>query len=226
MLVMRIVERAEKILWSSEGTQGLDYLLGRGLQPETIKEARLGYIPGEAGGWLEEHELRIPLGITIPSFVNGALWQVRVRRFVEKEKYRSISGGKLVGSLFMGDGIKPFQPVIIVEGEFDCLILRQLAGEFCAVAPSSAANTLSKYWLDRIRNAPFVLMRMDDDPAGRACIERHRGISNNIYPVRVPEGHKDVNDLYLKDQKLAQAWLTELLDFYQAQFDASIPRLP
>jgi DNA primase len=62
----RIVEIAEAQLWSSSGTRALAYLEGRGLGHAVIREARLGYIPGQytEGQMLEG--IWVWAGITIP----------------------------------------------------------------------------------------------------------------------------------------------------------------
>lgn len=218
-LIEDLNQKAVNCLWSERGKIARDYLHGRGLSDETIERANLGYIP-EGKKWYNLQGVKVPSGITIPSTIDGQLWQVRVRRVVgasQGDKYRSIGDGKLEGSLFWGDYLEPHKPVVIVESEMDCLTLLQLAGNFCPVALSSASNTLSQHWLTKLIFAPKIMLRTDDDKAGLQCRERHLALSDGIKPISVPTGYKDINELYQADPALCQHWLDGLLEVLPEQ---------
>lgn len=209
-----LANKAIDCLWSGKGRIARDYLHGRGLTDETILKARLGYIP-EGKKWYNlPNGVKAPSGITIPSTLDGELWQVRVRRVVgatDGDKYRSIGDGRLVGSLFWGDNLQAGKPVIVVESEMDCLTLLQLTGDFCPVALSSASNTLTKHWLTKMIFAPVILLRTDADEAGKRCLDRHLALSDSIKPIPVPSHFKDVNEMYCYNPFYAQRWLDNVL---------------
>lgn len=94
----RVVSQAEDWLWSAVGEPALTYLLGRGLTEQTIRAARLGYIPGDFRAWQHIDGLNVPCGITLPWFAADALWAVKVRRAAGVPKYRQIAGGTSIGT--------------------------------------------------------------------------------------------------------------------------------
>jgi len=212
-IVEELNQQAIACLWSDKGKLAREYLAGRGLTDDTIQHFNLGYIP-ETRAWYERHGIKVPSGVTIPSTVNGQLWQVRVRRVVNAkpdDKYRSIGDGRLVGSLFNGDAIQPHKPIVIVESEMDCMTLHQLTGDFCPVALSSASNTLTKYWLQKMAFSPYILMRTDADPAGKECLARHQDLAH-IIPIHTPSGIKDINEFFCSDAVHCQQWLAQILN--------------
>src|SRR6266566_2478380 len=106
--------RAQRYLWSDKGERGLAYLHGRGLTDETIKYARLGFCPGwyheSLENWgltsirtLEETEIKIPPGITIPWFVEGKCWKLSVRR--PDKSYFQVLGSS--DALYNTDSMQP-----------------------------------------------------------------------------------------------------------------------
>lgn len=207
-----LVDQAQKCLWSKDGSRALAYLMGtRGLNQTTIKIAHLGYIPADKADdytygrllypeWqLDGKPVRAHCGIVIPHFADGQLWAVRIRRppGIEGAKYMGIRGGSK--ALYWVDEIMPGYPIIIVEGEFDCLVIEQCAFEEIApVAIASASNKhINPRWLDKLISAPVILSRMDGDGAGAAADSVLRQLSARIRPVQVPDGFKDVNELLL-----------------------------
>jgi len=109
------------------GAQGR--LNKRGLSDGTIRSWDLGYNPeGQeiAGRWVEE-------GITIPWWADGKVWHVNVRRAGKEPdpKYKAVSGGRPI--LFGADRLAG-EDLVLVEGEFDCVLLKQDAGDLVAVA--------------------------------------------------------------------------------------------
>src|SRR5690606_19354238 len=83
----QVVERAEETLWSVRGEPALDYLTGRGLEGETIREAHLGVVPGGYRQWRTIAGLSVPCGITIPWMTGETVWAVKVRRAAGQPKY-------------------------------------------------------------------------------------------------------------------------------------------
>ncbi|MCD4684493.1 MAG: hypothetical protein K8S97_00965, partial [Anaerolineae bacterium] len=99
----QIVDQAEEWLWEAPGEAALTYLLEeRGLTARTIREARLGVIPGGCRQWQAMAGLNVPCGITIPWITGATLWAVKVRRLHGRVKYVQIAGGSSSG-LYRGD---------------------------------------------------------------------------------------------------------------------------
>lgn len=196
-----VVDMAEKTLWSEQGKPALNYLMkARALRVDIIQRARLGYIPGPYDQWRRpfpewtesERAVSVPCGIVIPHFAGGNLWAVRVRRAAGEHKYGAIRGGSRC--LYWSDDVSPRMPVLIVEGEFDCLAALQAAEDVvCPVALASASNAkINPRWWSVFAAAPLVLARMDQDQAGQKAL----AALSDRFPVKVvnvPAG-KDVNE--------------------------------
>ena len=61
----------------------------------------------------------LPRGVTIPCWVDGMLWYVKMRRPAGRSKYWSIRGGR--SALFGGDLLGGRPVVLLCEGEFDAI---------------------------------------------------------------------------------------------------------
>jgi len=182
------VERAERFLWhpkSQEGQQALVYLRGRGLSDETIRRARLGYCPlGQDGRWysdtfehwgLDPEQLsesqrekgcvRIPNGIVIPWCEGDRIWKLAIKRPDEKMDYGQVMGS--CEGLYGVDTVEYGKPVMMVEGEFDCLSVLQEAGDLVGVvATGSTTRARCGRWVGELGSARYVLQSYDDDSAG------------------------------------------------------------
>ena len=136
----------QDILFRNKAT--LTYLYDRGLTKETIEEARLGYHPKgqsivqalpsslQAGGFTRD-ELRDSGLLTvagrdfhqgrliIPYVSSGQVLQVRGRALdpAAKAKYQTPPGDPV--RLYNSDALRGADSVICVEGEIDCLTLKQ-----------------------------------------------------------------------------------------------------
>ncbi|MEO8392922.1 MAG: CHC2 zinc finger domain-containing protein [Chloroflexota bacterium] len=84
----QIADQAADRLWCSEGRRALAYLQKkRGLSDGIIAAAQLGYIPGQPNEWRKVARLRIPCGIAIPWYADGAIWGIKVRRAAGDPRY-------------------------------------------------------------------------------------------------------------------------------------------
>lgn len=200
-----IVERASTALWMPEGASALEYLRKRGFTDETIRFAKLGFIP-HYSTW---HGLRIPSGISIPSFSGGLVTQIRIRipkPAPGKPKYLSVSGGKLRDSLWGIDEIIPNRGVIVFEGEFNALTAWQHG--FNAVATTSATNKISSVaHMMKLMTAPWIMSWFDDDPAGEMA---RANLLRCDYHISTPD---DLNGLLMVDKAqgtdYARGWLLQ-----------------
>jgi DNA primase len=172
-----VVSQAEETLWSDAGEPALHYLLGRGLTTRTIREARLGYVPGDYRSWRTIEGMDVPCGITIPWFASSALWAVKVRRAYGTPKYQQIKGGNVNG-LYGADGLGQHKAALFCEGEFDVLLARQEAGDLVApVTLSSATAMLSARWYAELTHCHTILVAYDRDAAGEKGAQRLLSIS-------------------------------------------------
>lgn len=208
--VWEIVIGAERTLWSNTGTLARRYLMEtRGLSERVIREARLGYVPGQPLEWKKINGLNVPCGITIPWIIDGDVWMVKVRKSDPKMKYRQIGGGSSRG-LYRVDQVLDFHEVLIVEGEFDALVVAEASRMVAAVALGSASNTLRKRWMPRLLFSRYLYARLDDDSAGHGGVARLAEVSQRVRAVQVPEPHKDINDFWIEDRDGLRAWLSGL----------------
>lgn len=192
----RIADAAADRLWSRQGRRALRYLKEvRGLQEDIIAAACLGFIPGDSHAWQEVDGLRVPCGITIPWYGDGAIWGIKVRRATGEQRYQQVSGGNLRGCLYLVDRVQPGMPLLVTEGEFDALTAWQLGwGKLSAVATGSASYArINPRWHGRLLSAPCLLVCMDADEAGQAAASQLASSSGVAHVISVPD-QKDLND--------------------------------
>jgi DNA primase len=197
----------------------------RGLTPDTIFRAMLGYNPAwrevAPGRWLAP-------GITIPGMVDGELWYAQVRttaaaratsgrRGKTLAKYSALPGSRL-GMLFNADAILRALaegPVtaVIVEGEFDAILLGQyLPPNWAAVTMGSAGSLPGLNWLPYLAVCRRVLVSLDSDEAGQAALARWRKLAPSAEPLAVlPDGAKDITAFWQAGGDVA-AWVGEIRD--------------
>jgi DNA primase len=206
----QVVDAAEETLWSSDGEPALNYLLERGLNTDTIREARLGYVPGGLYDWRERAGLKVPCGILIPWFANGALWAVKVRRASGMPKYVQIAGGSSHG-LYNADSLSDNSSTLFCEGEFDALLVHQEAGDMVsAVTLGSAAARLTARWYCQLVRHRTILVSYDRDPAGERGTQRLLCLSARFRALPVPD-RKDISDFYLNGGDIF-SWIAKALD--------------
>ena len=124
---------------AADGAKALAWLKTRGLREGAIRRAQLGYVPGHWSQYHSLHGLTVASGILIPWWHKNDLWGIKVRLSGGDKKYTQVKGGNIPGSIYwaappdhayMTDwGVLPEWPLLIVEGEFDCLIVYQEAAD-------------------------------------------------------------------------------------------------
>jgi DNA primase len=180
---LTLVNGAAARLWSADGTKALAYLRGRGLIDETIKAARLGIVesislPRQDGGCF------IAQGVVIPWFEGDRLSLVKIRQ-PRSGQAKYIEAFRDRPTIFPGEvAVRVGQPLIIVEGEFDCLLLAQELGE-AVVTLGSASRRPDSAIFEALLPAPRWFIAMDADVCGdRAATSwPSRGVR-----IRPPEG--------------------------------------
>lgn len=176
----KVAYQAMDTLWGREGKRAWRYLEGqRGLTEDTIIRAGLGYIPGDYHEWKEIEGLKVPCGVTIPWFADGAIWGIKVRRAAGEQRYHQVGGSNIKGCLYLADDIQPGMPIFLTEGEFDALIAGQAgAGLICPISIGSSANKcINARWFKKFIAAPRILARMDGDAAGEGAASELEALS-------------------------------------------------
>lgn len=192
------IRDAETALGNSGAAR--EWLTGRGIDYRTAQKFHLGFIQ-DAGVISRNH----------PWVKEG--WIVFPTIQVEKItclKYRSIKGKKtengepgflrksgMATSLFNLNAIGPFDDLLIVEGEPDCLVLDQ-AG-FVSVSLPSAGYNPTAAEKDAIMQAHRIYLAGDADSVGQQTMHKlWTELRDRTYLIKWPEPHKDANEVFLK----------------------------
>lgn len=222
-------EKAEKLVeWASSQLAGLPEIQEwlkreRGLKLETIRKAKLGWIPQdyfrprEAFGLPPEvkpngkpRRVWIPHGLVIPVF-NASSQIMRVKFRVSganetRPKYIPLpqSEKNTAPLVFQDKAITAWQ---IVESELDGLLLHQEAGHFVnVIALGSAVFRPDMDTWNKLKTAAQILISLDFDDAGNknACQWWQKNLKQGHFRLwPVPEG-KDPTDAHKAGWSLAE----------------------
>ncbi|MBW2149254.1 MAG: hypothetical protein JRI22_19805 [Deltaproteobacteria bacterium] len=173
---MQIVESAEQCLWSDEGSRMREWLAGRGLKEQSIKQALLGLIlkdqwferahwglPEEAAG-NGHKKLWIPEGLVIPCVSNRCVQRIRIRSSnpCQSGKYYIVPGSS---SSPLVCATK--ECMLVVESELDALLVNQEAGDLVGVvALGSAQVKPDNQTSEMLHRARIILVSLDNDESG------------------------------------------------------------
>jgi DNA primase len=217
---MKLVDAAAKRIWTPEGANALNYLRGRGLTEATIRSARLGWTPRALGvPW------KAP-GVVIPWFDAGRLTLIKIRpqdewraRYPKQQgppKY--IEAYRDRPTLFPAASVVQIgQPLVISEGELDCLLLGQARADLAPVVTlgSASARPEGTTFLSMLP-APAWFVATDSDEAGdKAAL----GWPARARRVRPPAPFKDWTEAHQAGMDL-RGWWTDHL----AEIEAPPPR--
>ena len=187
----KIVAKAESTLWSDPGGGGSELPDGRGSRRTRSASLGLGYWLADerVEGIYPDRKVWISRGIVIPWFNGSDVVLINVRRPEGDPKYLSMRGSHR-GSLYpTSSGIIAGKPLLIVEGEFDALLLGQeLEGLASVVTLGSAGSKPSA----RVKNAmlrarPWIVAG-DADKAGEKSTNGWLSRSDRCVRVCAPEG--------------------------------------
>lgn len=169
---------------SSGAKAAREYLKGRGITADTIKQAQLGWcsaFPSGKGGaaprrfGVQTNEE--PGWLTIPAMTKmkpdgqpdtGSAAMVKCRNLDPTSgkggRYRRISGGRSV--LYAPCGIKPDEPLVLVGGELDALSLVQ-AGWTNVASTTLGEENWDDVWTQQLEACQDIVLIYDNDEAGR-----------------------------------------------------------
>ncbi len=208
-----MTEAADR-LWKPEGRQALAYLHGRCLKDETTHAARIGWTPGVMVPTRDGDRCYQARGITIPWFDGNRLALVKIRRPEgSKPKYAEAfrDGPRIFPSAIV---IEPGRPLVIVEGEFDALLLGQelrrapgLPGWAAVVTLGSASSRPDLAARSEMLAAPAWFVATDADEAGEKAAS---GWPARALRVRPPDPFKDWTEAAQAGIDLRSWWLPRL----------------
>jgi len=169
----------QNALWSDTGSECRAFLTGRGLEPETIERAGLGWNPGdryesrdtwglpaETDDKGKSKNVWLPRGLVIPCFDQGRVIRLRVRRpnpgAGNGPRYVTIPGSG-TAPLTLGTGTA----WVVVESELDAFLLGQEAGDLAGAVALGNAQARPDAETDRtLKAAGLLLIALDSDGAG------------------------------------------------------------
>ncbi|MCE5294727.1 MAG: hypothetical protein LLF94_08970 [Chlamydiales bacterium] len=175
------VDECHNMLWKHP--KAVELLKARGFNEESIRRWKLGYCHQELtlerskwglsdkrnseGGLVK---LWLPKGIVIPTFLEGFIVKLKIRRTdepkipsVKFKKYIVIPGSMAVPTMY-GDSKKP---ILIMESEFDALLTFDAIGDICSVVALGGAQMKPDLQLHlELRKSPKILLSLDYDEAG------------------------------------------------------------
>jgi hypothetical protein len=184
---LALVQDAEQRLWTPEGADALAYLRDRGLEDETIRRHRLGLA----------HETPIPIeggarfwrisGITLPWLDSDRLTRLKIRRLGQVKGPRYVEAFRDHALIYPGPSmVRPGKPLVIVEGEFDAILLGQELGVLAAVVTlGSASARPDAAIVGKLLPAPVWYLAHDADDAGDRSASEWPA---RAIRVRPPEG--------------------------------------
>jgi DNA primase len=203
---LQLVQRAELCLWSDQGAEALAWLHARGLKNDTIRAARLGYIPRRfeepAGRWGTPNDDPRPIylyqSILIPGIVAGKAWYLKMRTIKPKD-FPQVRGSRS-SALYLADHIQADRPLVICEGEFDALLLQQEIGDLASVVTLGGSQNplnLTTWGLYLLRPSS-IIRAYDMDQSGTRADQKLAWIHNS-QRLKIPqlrEGDKDITDFH------------------------------
>lgn len=215
----------------------LSKLFERGLNHETIIKSSLGlcldptkimpsgfFREKSAWGLSEESKdgqkakkLWLPYGLVIPYFGSDELiLKLKIRRldWFENDKlpkYVEITGSMQQPSWF---GSQDRLPVVIVEAEFDALLVRQEAGDLCCALALGGAKKKPDFETNqRLHRSPLLLYALDFDDAGKEQFLFWRKTYPHLRAWPTPT-EKSPGDAFKKGANIRQ-WIIDGISQYE-----------
>lgn len=142
-----IIEQASRLLALPEGAAGRDYLVRRGLEPETWQAWRLGYKPDvqrweqRDGKWAVAEQLGPAITLPWMDRQRPAALQYRLLSH-ETIRYWQQAGGQR--TLFGLDHIAGRPVLVIIEGEFNAVSVWQAARDLVDVTSFGSENNIER----------------------------------------------------------------------------------
>ena len=169
-------------------TRGLEYLVGRGINLDSIEQFSLGYS--------ENQDM-----VTVPVFSDNGIPVGFVARSIEGKQFKNSTNLPRSKVLF-GLNKNKFEEVIVVESSFDAIKLNQIG--FPAVA-TLGANVSREQLRLLEKYATKIILAPDSDEAGKGFAKKITDSvkTREISLIKIPEGKKDIGDMTREEILLA-----------------------
>lgn len=186
----------------------LDYVRGRGFTDATQRRARLGFVDS----WYEESGIRVPgKTIAIPWFDGKRIVAVNFRRLDGEPKYQLLSGSAK-GLLYHPSTVDPTRPLVLCEGEFDCLLANQEAGDVAQFATlGSASDKPTPATLTILAACSSLFLAYDADAAGDRAAESLSAMLPRAVRIRPPAKANDLGGIHASGGNL-RAWIKSAIE--------------
>lgn len=202
-----------------------DTLFQRGLCIDTLTRHRIGWNPVNTfrlrSDWgLDEEKQRkwlcLPAGFVIPVFEASSVKKVKIRKSEWKEgdlygKYYEVPGSSSILPLF---GDPAIEATVVVEAEFDALLIIQEAGDLCNCLALGGASkkphlALHEWLLGR----KVLFFALDFDEGGKKEFAYWQRVYPSLEPWPVPN-EKSPGDFYVSGGCI-RAWISSGLKLAQ-----------
>lgn len=173
--------------------EAVHFLNQRGISLETAKRMHLGYTKNAAS--ISMNHPQVDGGWIVFPYIEGSDVRLMKLRSIKVKDFLRVKN--MATLLYNRDTVEAFSDVMVVEGEFDALVLEQ-AG-FPAVALPDAGYKPSPEERDLLMQANCIYLAGDADAVGAAAMDKlWAELRDRTYRIRWPEGCKDANDFLLK----------------------------
>lgn len=173
----------------------------RGLSEDSIRKfcigwnARSFYERAESFGLKSQNaasnKIYLDRGFVIPFFGDKILTKVKIRRADwhhngQLSKYYELTGSMPVSSIF--DYFPKKRSFLIVEAEFDAMLISQSVGNICCtVALGGASKKPDLMTHQLLLKSPLILFALDFDEAGKNAFRFWKETYPNLYAWPVPK---------------------------------------
>jgi DNA primase len=206
----QIVEECAQALWSDAGQQARQWLADRGLKEQALRTWQIGFNKArDPARGRKLHGQWVWHGIVIPWQAGNRIWGINVRRS-NGDKYKMVKGSRRGGALYGVNHLVCRKDLVVVEGEFDAILLWQEAGDLVDVLTlGGAGGRLSPRWLPALLSAERVWIATDSDEGGNDAaaywMELVGGRGRRVFP-----GAKDVTEAWQAGHDLRE-WVQTFL---------------
>lgn len=189
-MIRKITQRASEVIFEDKGDPARNYLHGRGIDDQTIKEMNIGYIPysfyisnpvpKEKRRRPDRDRLFISCGVTFPYLMDGQIFRLEMRKLPQQirdneSKIMQVAEGQI--GLFNADAAAcrdKYRDIVITEGVIDALSIIQTVARHCDDEITAVTFGAASYnSVDCARFFEYYIMPrriaigFDNDKAGR-----------------------------------------------------------
>ena len=183
----------------SNSKDAVHFLASRGITLATAQQLRLGFaqnigsLAGQDGADIADKGW-----IAFPSIEGDKVVSCKYRSTIRKKPGGFARQPGMATAMFGTEEIDVFEPVYLVEGEFDQLCMTQ-AG-FRSVSVPSAGVKLTPAMKDQLMKSSYLVLAGDTDVTGSGYMSKlWKELGERTYLLTWPEGNKDANEFFLNN---------------------------